>query len=64
MHVVSGPMMKQTQSGLAYCPICTHTVETLVIMTPKGAKVKPGERCPRCHAHLEPAVVIRLDRAA
>jgi hypothetical protein len=48
----------------AYCPICTHTVETPAIGAGRRVVVKPGERCPRCHSALEAASVIRYDAAA
>ena len=50
--------------GFVYCPICTHTVEGIVIATGKTAKVKPGQKCSRCSAALDPAYIMRLDRAA
>ncbi len=45
--------------GFAYCPICTHTVETRVVLAGKRAWVKPGEKCPRCGSRLEAAAVLR-----
>ena len=50
--------------GFVYCPICTHTVEAIVVSTRKMAKVKPGQKCSRCSASLDPAYIMRLDRAA
>jgi hypothetical protein len=50
--------------GFAYCPICTHTVETAVVLVRRGSVVKPGEKCPRCGSPLDVAVVRRVDRAA
>ena len=50
--------------GWAYCPICTHTVETPVTAVGKRPVVKPGEKCPRCHSALEAASVIRYEIAA
>ena len=50
--------------GWAYCPICTHTVETSVTAVGKRPVVKPGEKCPRCHSALEAASVIRYEIAA
>jgi len=50
--------------GFVYCPICTHTVEGIIVATGKTAKVKPGQKCSRCSAALDPAYIMRLDRAA
>jgi hypothetical protein len=50
--------------AFVYCPICTHTVEGIVVATAKTAKVKPGQKCSRCSAALDPAYIMRLDRAA
>jgi uncharacterized Zn finger protein (UPF0148 family) len=59
------PQAVQTETtGFVYCPICTHTVEGTVISTGKTAKVKPGQKCSRCSASLDPAYIMRLARAA
>ncbi len=50
--------------GFVYCPICTHTVEATVVATRKAAKVKAGQKCSRCSASLDPAIIVRMDRAA
>ena len=50
--------------AFVYCPICTHTVEGIVVATAKTAKVKPGQKCSRCSAALDPAYIMRMDRAA
>jgi len=50
--------------GWAYCPICTHVVETQVVVSGKRSTVKAGQRCPRCASSLEPASVLRYDQAA
>ena len=50
--------------GYVYCPICTHTVEGTVVSNGKTAKVKPGQKCSRCSASLDPGYIMRLDRAA
>jgi hypothetical protein len=47
-----------------YCPICTHTVDGIVVTVGKTAKVKPGQKCSRCSAALDPAYIMRMDRAA
>ena len=58
------PMVQVETKAFVYCPICTHTVEGIVISNRKGAKVKPGQKCSRCSASLDPAYIIRLERAA
>lgn len=50
--------------GSAYCPMCTHTVDAVTLTTRKSAIVKPGQRCPRCHASLDAGVVLRYPKAA
>jgi hypothetical protein len=47
-----------------YCPICTHTVEGVVASRGKTTKVKPGQKCSRCSASLDPAFILRYDQAA
>jgi hypothetical protein len=50
--------------GLVHCPLCTHTVEAMVMYASKGAKVTPGQRCPRCSSSLDAGFALRVDRAA
>ena len=50
--------------GWAYCPICTHVVETQVVPAGKRMVVKRGEKCPRCSSSLEAASVVRYRTAA
>jgi uncharacterized protein (UPF0212 family) len=50
--------------GWAYCPICTHVVETPVVVTGRKLVVKPGQKCPRCGSALEAASVVRYEVAA
>ncbi len=50
--------------GAAYCPICTHVVDTPVLISGKRMYVKPGQKCPRCSSSLEAASVVRYDVAA
>jgi hypothetical protein len=50
--------------GLVHCPICTHTVEAIVLTDRKSARVKPGQRCKRCNSAIDAGFVIRMDRAA
>lgn len=51
-------------TGSVYCPICTHTVEGQVVLLGRYARVKPGQRCPRCGSALEAGTVLRLRAAA
>jgi uncharacterized Zn finger protein (UPF0148 family) len=50
--------------GSVYCPMCTHTVDAVTVTSRKSAKVKPGQRCARCHASLDAGVVIHYPKAA
>jgi len=59
MNRLIGVPPRRESKGLAYCPICTHTVETQVVQVGKRAWVKPGQRCPRCASPLEVASVLR-----
>jgi hypothetical protein len=62
--VANLPNLKESR-GWAYCPICTHTVETQVVASGrKKVAVKPGEKCPRCNSALEAASVVRYEVAA
>lgn len=56
--------VRHEMHGYVYCPICTHTVEGIVVSIGKTTKVKPGQKCSRCSAALDPAIIVRLDRAA
>ncbi len=58
------PAPQYETKAFVYCPICTHTVEGIVVATGKTAKVKPGQKCSRCSAALDPGYIMRLDRAA
>ena len=50
--------------GMAFCPICTHTVPAIVERMGKHTKVTPGQRCPRCAASLDVAMVVQIAEAA
>jgi uncharacterized protein (UPF0212 family) len=63
-RIIIGTRAPKESKGWAYCPICTHTVETQVVLAGKRAWVKPGEKCPRCHSRLEAAAVLRYLMAA
>lgn len=47
-----------------YCPMCTHTVDAQARMLGKVAKVRPGQKCPRCSSALDAGVVMYLPQAA
>lgn len=55
---------KKEVRGWVHCPICTHTVEALVILTSRLRHVKPGQRCPRCLSSLDAAAVVHWEAAA
>jgi len=61
---VQAQQVQHEMHGFVYCPICTHTVEGIVVSSGKTAKVKPGQKCSRCSAALDPAIIVRMDRAA
>ncbi|MGH9627859.1 MAG: hypothetical protein ACRD7E_05915 [Bryobacteraceae bacterium] len=56
--------IKHEAKSTVYCPICTHTVEAMVTIAGKSAKVAPGQKCPRCTSSLDAGYVFRFDRAA
>ena len=56
-------VLQETQ-GLVYCLICTHRVEAVVQTGRKVARVKPGQRCPRCKASLDAGSVLQAVKAA
>jgi hypothetical protein len=49
---------------LAFCPMCTHTVETEVVWNGRRWIVKPGQKCGRCHSPLDAGRVIDRNQAA
>jgi hypothetical protein len=59
-------MIESHTRGQALCPICTHTVPAEVDLKGKlkFARVSPGQRCQRCGASLDVAVVIEIPQAA
>ena len=63
LGVQNGPVQRESR-GWAYCPICTHVVETEVVAVGRRTVVKPGNKCPRCSASLEAASVVRYETAA
>lgn len=62
--ISKAPMPPVESHAFLHCPICTHTVDGTVVTTGRQTKVKPGQKCPRCSAALDPAYIVRLDRAA
>lgn len=62
--ISKAPMPAVESHASVYCPICTHTVDAIVVSSGKQTKVKPGQKCSRCSAALDPAYIMRLDRAA
>jgi hypothetical protein len=60
----SQPAPQHESRAFVHCPICTHTVEGIVVTTGKTMKVKPGQKCSRCSAALDPGYIVRLDQAA
>ena len=50
--------------GQVHCPICTHTVEAEVENFGRRTRVIPGQRCVRCSAKLDAAMVVEVLRAA
>ncbi len=57
-------MPARIEKGMAYCAMCTHTVDADIIIG-RTVRVRPGQHCPRCQATLDTAVALpRLNRAA
>ncbi len=52
------------QTGGIYCPICTHTVDAEIVVIGRLARVRPGQKCPRCSAPLDAGYVLRQQQAA
>ncbi len=50
--------------GQVHCPMCTHTVPADIELKGKRPRVAPGQRCPRCGASLDVAVVVQVPEAA
>jgi hypothetical protein len=55
---------QREMKGQAHCPMCTHTVPADIDLKGKYPRVTAGQRCPRCGASLEVAVVIEIPEAA
>lgn len=54
----------KTATGTVHCPMCTHSVPANVDYTARRMKVAAGQKCPRCSASLDVAVVLYLRNAA
>ena len=50
--------------GQVHCPMCTHTVPADIELKGKRPKVAAGQRCPRCGASLDVAVIVQIPEAA
>ena len=63
-----GPTSSQKPDGaqteLVYCPMCTHTVQAVVVSEGKRVKVAPGQKCSRCGSQLDAGYVMKRERAA
>lgn len=60
MNAVTGKNIR----GQVHCPICTHTVPADVDVVGKKTRVVRGQRCPRCAATLDAAMVLEVLEAA
>jgi len=58
------PIVEKGVRGMAHCPICTHTVPAVIDQFGKQARVSPGQRCQRCGASLDVAIVVQIAEAA
>jgi hypothetical protein len=50
--------------GQVHCPMCTHTVPADIDVKAKRPRVTAGQRCPRCGAALDVAVIVQVPEAA
>lgn len=57
-------MIRQERTADVHCLICTHRVQAQVLVDRRGARVKAGEKCPRCGSSLEAGYVLSLKPAA
>jgi len=56
--------MEDRTKGQVHCPICTHTVPADIETKGKFVRVAPGQRCARCQATLNVAVIVQVPQAA
>ena len=64
MNAINRPVVQNVYTGGVHCPICTHTVQAQISQVGKIARVKPGQKCPRCASALDAGYVMRFGRAA
>jgi len=65
MEIAPKPVPARVSRGAVYCPICTHTVEVEILTNGRMARVRDGQKCPRCGSSIGSAHVLsQLDRAA
>ena len=58
------PVPIEEMDGKAYCYMCTHTVDAVVLVQGLRAEVKPSQACPRCKASLDAGAVREMAVAA
>ena len=51
-------------TGQVHCPICTHTVPADIDLKGKSPRVTTGQKCGRCGASLDVAVIVQVPEAA
>ena len=56
--------MENHTMGQVHCPMCTHTVPADIDLKGKRPRVAPGQRCQRCGASLDVAVIVQVPEAA
>lgn len=64
MEVQMKAPVAKVAEGKVHCPMCTHAVPGKIEYTPRRMKVVPGQKCERCGASLDVAVVLYLRQAA
>ncbi|HYW45831.1 MAG TPA: hypothetical protein VE959_23410 [Bryobacteraceae bacterium] len=57
-------LVENHTKGQAHCPICTHTVPADIDLKGRYPRVAAGQRCERCGASLDVAVVVQIPEAA
>ena len=57
-------LVENNIKGQVHCPICTHTVQAVIDLKGRYARVAPGQKCPRCSSSLDVAVVVQIPEAA
>ncbi|MBK5292711.1 MAG: hypothetical protein JJE04_13655 [Acidobacteriia bacterium] len=63
-QVMIQPKPLREAPASVYCPICTHTVQVQVLVGGKQARVKPGQKCPRCASCIDAGCVLSISQAA